>query len=292
MHLVSFRVISDTEDDALRTGVLIGDEVLDLPASDDSFPREMRRLLRAPDAVLSEVRRRARDKDGVCRALSTVKLAPPIPDPQKIICIGLNYRDHAIETGASIPSEPVVFSKFPTTLVGAGDAICLPALSKEVDYEAELVAVIGRRGKNIPEEEALDYIDGYTIGHDVSARDWQKLKEGKQWLLGKSFDTFAPTGPALVTADEIPDPQQLSIKFRLNGETLQDSSTAQMIFPVRKLIAYVSQVFTLEPGDLLFTGTPSGVGTARTPPVYLKPGDVCEVEIEKLGILSNPCVAG
>jgi 2-keto-4-pentenoate hydratase/2-oxohepta-3-ene-1,7-dioic acid hydratase in catechol pathway len=215
---------------------------------------------------------------------------PPIADPRKIICIGLNYRDHALEQGAPIPKEPVVFSKFPTSLTGHEQPIRLPAVSDEVDFEAELVVVLGRAGKDIPQEQAMQHVAGYMIGHDVSARDWQKKKDGKQWLLGKSFDTFAPTGPWLVTADEVPDPHALPIRLRLNGRVMQESNTAQLIFSVPYLIHYVSQVATLEPGDLLFTGTPAGVGFARQPPIFLKKGDVVEVEIDGLGLLRNTVV--
>ena len=185
-----------------------------------------------------------------------------------------------------------MFSKYATALIGQGEAIVLPPVSQEVDYEAELVVVVGRRGRNIRADHGLDYVAGYTIGHDVSARDWQLKKDGKQWMVGKTFDTFAPTGPHLVTQDEVPDPHQLAIQLRLNGETMQDSNTRQMIFTVGQILAYLSQVFTLEPGDLVFTGTPSGVGFARKPPVFLKPGDVIEVEIDKLGVLGNPVVQG
>ena len=164
-------------------------------------------------------------------------------------------------------------------------------MSQEVDYEAELVIVIGRGGKHIAREDAREHVGGYTIGHDVSARDWQLHKPAKQWMAGKTFDTFAPTGPELVTPDEVPDPHNLRIRLRLNGETMQDSSTRQLIFGVDDLIAYLSQIMTLEPGDLIFTGTPPGVGMARKPPVWLKPGDVVEVEIEHLGVLRNPVIA-
>lgn len=215
---------------------------------------------------------------------------PPIGDPRKIICIGLNYRDHALEQGAPIPKEPVVFSKFPTSLTGHEQPIRLPAVSDEVDFEAELVVVIGRTGKDIPQDRAMQHVAGYMVGHDVSARDWQKKKDGKQWLLGKSFDTFAPMGPWLVTAEEVPDPHALPIRLRLNGQVMQESNTSQLIFSVPYLINYVSQVATLEPGDLLFTGTPAGVGFARTPPVFLRKGDVVEVEIEGLGLLRNAVV--
>ncbi len=221
-----------------------------------------------------------------------VRFLPPVPDPRKIICLGLNYRDHAAESGAAIPKDPVLFSKYATALIGNEEAIILPPVSHEVDYEAELVVVIGKRGRNIPGGEAMGYVAGYTIGHDVSARDWQLKKDGKQWMVGKTFDTFAPTGPTLVTADEIPDPHQLGIRLRLNGKVMQDSNTNQMIFSVGQTLAYLSQVFTLEPGDLVFTGTPPGVGFVRTPPVFLKHGDVVEVEIDRLGVLRNPVVQG
>jgi 2-keto-4-pentenoate hydratase/2-oxohepta-3-ene-1,7-dioic acid hydratase in catechol pathway len=225
-------------------------------------------------------------------AAERVRLLPPIPDPPKIVCIGLNYRDHAAESGAPIPKEPVLFSKYATALIGHGAPIVLPPVSQEVDYEAELVIVIGKRGRHVNKDQAMSYVAGYTIGHDVSARDWQLKKDGKQWMVGKTFDTFAPTGPHLVTTDEVPDPHSLPIRLRLNGQRMQESTTKQMIFGVGEIVAYLSQVFTLEPGDLIFTGTPPGVGFARKPPVFLKPGDVAEVEIEGLGVLRNPVVQG
>jgi 2-keto-4-pentenoate hydratase/2-oxohepta-3-ene-1,7-dioic acid hydratase in catechol pathway len=217
--------------------------------------------------------------------------APPIPSPEKIICIGLNYADHARETGIEPPPEPVIFNKLPSAVCGDWQPIVLPKESREVDYEAELVIVIGQGGRHIPREEALAHVAGYCCGNDVSARDWQLRKPGGQWLLGKSFDTFAAFGPAIITADEIPDPGNLQILLRLNGQTMQRSSTSQFIFPVDYLISYISNICTLAPGDLIFTGTPPGVGFARKPPVFLKPGDVIEIEIEKLGILRNPVVA-
>jgi 2-keto-4-pentenoate hydratase/2-oxohepta-3-ene-1,7-dioic acid hydratase in catechol pathway len=219
-----------------------------------------------------------------------VKLLPPVPDPPKIVCLGLNYRDHAAETGAKIPAEPVLFSKFATALLGPGRPIVLPAVSKKVDYEAELVLVVGKGGRRLTAAAALGHVAGYAVGHDVSARDWQLEKDGRQWLAGKTFDTFAPLGPWLVTADEVPDPHNLAISLRLNGETMQNGNTRDMIFTAGVALAYISQVVTLQPGDLVFTGTPAGVGTARKPPVWLKGGDVVEVEIEGLGVLRNPVV--
>jgi 2-keto-4-pentenoate hydratase/2-oxohepta-3-ene-1,7-dioic acid hydratase in catechol pathway len=223
---------------------------------------------------------------------NSVKLRAPVPDPRKVVCIGLNYRDHAKESGAPIPPEPVLFSKFPTAVIAHGDAIRLPRVSQEVDYECELVIVIGRGGRDIAREAASQHIAGYTCGHDVSARDWQLKKPGGQWMAGKTFDTFAPTGPVIVTSDEIGDATKLPIKMRLNGQTMQDSNTSELIFDPSYLVSYISQVITFEPGDLIFTGTPPGVGVARKPPVFLKPGDVCEVEIGGIGVLRNPVVGG
>jgi 2-keto-4-pentenoate hydratase/2-oxohepta-3-ene-1,7-dioic acid hydratase in catechol pathway len=219
------------------------------------------------------------------------EMLPPVPTPEKVVCIGLNYRDHAVETGAAIPTEPIVFSKFNTALVGHGVAIELPAIAERVDYEAELVAVIGRSGKNIAAERALEHVAGYACGHDVSARDWQKGRPGGQWLLGKTFDTFAPIGPCLATSHELPDATGLRVQMELNGEIVQDSTTAQLIFSLPAIIEHLSKFVTLRPGDLIFTGTPPGVGDAKDPPVYLKPGDRCSVIIEGIGTLTNPCRA-
>lgn len=218
-------------------------------------------------------------------------LLPPIPAPEKIICIGLNYLDHAIETGAEPPTEPVVFGKFNTALVGDGEAIVLPRLSHEVDYEAELVVVIGSTVRHVSIQDAMKHVVGYTCGHDVSARDWQKGRPGGQWLLGKSFDTFAPLGPCLVTADEIPDPGNLQVTMRLNDEVVQSSTTAQLIFNIPTLISHLSQIMTLKAGDVIFTGTPPGVGAARKPPRFLRDGDLCSVEVEGVGRLANRCIA-
>lgn len=233
---------------------------------------------------LEDIAREAPLADAGCRLLS------PVPDRGKVICIGLNYRDHAIETGAEIPTEPVVFSKLQGALCGPGDEIPLPVVSREVDYEAELVMVIGKEAWRVAEAEADQYIFGYMCGHDVSARDWQKGRPGGQWLLGKSFPNFAPIGPYLVPKSFVSDPCNLRVQMRINGETLQDSSTRQLIFNPWQLIAHLSQCCVLKPGDLIFTGTPPGVGAARKPPRFLKPGDQCEVEVEGLGILRNSVV--
>lgn len=272
-----------------RACARVGDHYVDLQEADAELPSSVRELLALGAAGLVRAKT-AMVRGSVVYDAATATLAAPLPDPQKVICLGLNYRDHAIESKMAIPEEPVLFSKFPSSLAGHREEIVLPPSSTEVDYEAELVVVLGRRGKDIPREQAMEYVAGYAVGHDVSARDWQLQKPGKQWLAGKTFDTFAPVGPELVTADEVPDPHALGIRLRLNGKTMQDSSTSQLIFPVDEVIAYLSRIMTLEVGDLIFTGTPPGVGMARKPPVYLQPGDVVEVEIDGLGILRNPVV--
>jgi 2-keto-4-pentenoate hydratase/2-oxohepta-3-ene-1,7-dioic acid hydratase in catechol pathway len=221
--------------------------------------------------------------------MTGIVLMAPIPKPPKIICIGLNYRDHAEEGKMAIPEVPTVFSKFPTAVTGPGQPVVLPKNSAKPDYEAEFGVVIGKRGRHVPEEQWLDYVFGYTIFNDVSARDFQMATS--QWMMGKTFDTFAPFGPAVVTADEVPDPHNLAISLTLNGDVMQDSNTGNMIFRIPRLIAFLSSVFTLEPGDIIATGTPAGVGFARKPPRWLKPGDEMTVRVEGLGELTNPVIA-
>jgi 2-keto-4-pentenoate hydratase/2-oxohepta-3-ene-1,7-dioic acid hydratase in catechol pathway len=256
--------------------------------ADPSLPERMKDLLALEDGI---ERARQATVQGSPIPADSVRLLAPVPDPEKVICIGLNYADHAAESGLDLPSEPVVFCKFPTAVRADGDDIVLPKVSQKVDYEAELVVVIGKGGRHIPRESTMDHVAGLTCGHDVSARDWQLEKPGGQWLMGKTFDSFAPMGPELVTMDEVPDPGQLEIALRLNDTTMQQSNTRQLIFPIDQLIAHLSSVCTLRPGDVIFTGTPPGVGAARKPPVFLKPGDSVEVEIEKVGTLRNPVVA-
>jgi len=220
--------------------------------------------------------------------LSGVKLEAPLRPP-KIIAIGRNYADHAAETGSEVPKAPLIFAKFPSSVIGQGDTITWnEAITTQVDWEGELAVVIGKRTRDIGEDEALKAVFGYTIANDVTARDLQ-LRIDSQWTRGKSLDTFCPLGPWIVTADEIPDPHALNIKTAVNGEVVQDSSTGDMLFKVPALVAYCSKMFTLEPGDIILTGTPPGVGEGRKPPVYLKDGDVVTVTIEGIGELSNPC---
>jgi 2-keto-4-pentenoate hydratase/2-oxohepta-3-ene-1,7-dioic acid hydratase in catechol pathway len=274
-----------TEHGPRACGVWQG-EYADVNAADPESPSSVKGLLELGPAG-QERAWEALARGGTRYDPATARLLAPIPDPRKIICLGLNYRDHAAESGMDIPTEPILFSKYPSSLVGHQAEIVLPSVSDQVDYEAELVIVVGRKGRHIPREQAMEYVAGYTVGHDVSARDWQLNKPGKQWMAGKTFDTFAPVGPELVSRDEVPDPHALGIRLRLNGQTMQDSSTSQLIFRVDEVIAYLSKIMTLEPGDLIFTGTPPGVGMARKPPVWLKPGDVVEVEIDRLGTLRN-----
>ena len=283
MKLVTYQSPGGPRTAGVRDGMCV-----DLNRTDVRLPTCIKKLLaQGPEAM-------ALAADAVAIGdpvpLEQLKLIAPVPSPEKIICAGLNYADHAKESGVEPPSEPVLFNKFPSAVSADWQPIVLPKLSKEVDYEAELVVVIGIGGRHITKQEARKHVAAYCCGNDVSARDWQLHKPGGQWLLGKSFDTFAPVGPVLVTADEVPQPGNLRIQLRLNGRTMQDSTTAELIFPVEDLISYISGVCTLAPGDLIFTGTPPGVGFARKPPVFLKPGDTVEVEIEKLGVLRNPVV--
>ena len=217
---------------------------------------------------------------------SAVRIAAPIARPGKIICLGLNYADHAAESGHEPPKTPVLFAKYANSIVGPGDPIVLPRASSQVDYEVEFAFVIGKVARNVPLESAYDCVAGYTMLNDVSARDLQM--ETSQWFRGKSPDTFAPTGPYVVTKDEVADPHALDVRLWLNGELMQKSNTRNLIFDVPSLVHHISKTITLEPGDIVSTGTPGGVGAARKPPVYLKPGDVVRLEIGNLGVLENP----
>ena len=288
-----------------RAGLLVEEFVIDLERTSSEgrydaglvkpLPASLRQLLEEGDEALrqcSQIESYFADLPvekypiRLSITLQETKLAPPIPDPQKIICVGMNYRDHCEEQKKPLPEKPVIFAKFPTALIGNSEPIVKPPLTEQVDYEAELAVIIGKKGRNIPEREALSHVAGYTIMNDVTARDIQ-FSDG-QWVRAKSFDTFAPAGPCLVTRDEVPDPQNLSIRLTVNGELRQSSSTANMIFSVAFLVSYISKVCTLLPGDIISTGTPGGVGVFREPPVFLEKGDVVSIQIDKLGTLENP----
>jgi len=226
---------------------------------------------------------------GTKQPLSAVKAALPIARPGKFLCIGLNYALHAAEGGHATPTYPALFPRFPSSLVAAGEPVIRPKVSIQLDYECELTIVVGKGGRHIPESKALDHVFGYTLFNDVSVRDFQR--KGAQWTPGKNFDGTGPLGPVVVTADELPaGASGLRIQTRVNGEVMQDSNTSDMIFSTARIIAILSEFMTLEPGDLIATGTPSGVAHARKPPAWMKGGDKVEVEVEKIGILANPIV--
>jgi 2-keto-4-pentenoate hydratase/2-oxohepta-3-ene-1,7-dioic acid hydratase in catechol pathway len=273
-----------------RIGALVSDtKIIDLTALITNESLSASDLLNCFDLENDFLRNaeKAVSEDNLPRFVKDkVVLCAPVPCPPKIICIGLNYRDHALESGMPIPKSPIIFSKFTNCAIGANESILLPSGSEQVDYEAELAFVVGRRAKNVKIEDAMDYVFGYTNFNDVSARDFQ-FSDG-QWQRGKSCDTFAPMGEFIATVDEIKDPNNLQIQFRLNGETLQNSNTKELIFKIPEIIEFLSASITLEPGDVIATGTPPGVGFARKPPVFMRDGDRAEVEIEGLGILSNP----
>jgi len=247
-----------------------------------SFQREARSLHQRAQEERERARLRAA---GAVLARKDVQLLAPVPRPGKILCIGLNYKDHAAESNSALPERPLLFSKFSTCVLAPGGTIRIPRGSSNLDYEAELGVVIGRRAARVPAGRAMEHVLGYVNFNDVSARDFQ-FKDG-QWQRGKSCDTFAPFGEYIATTDEIPDPHRLRIRLRLNGKTMQDSNTDQLIFGVPQLVESLSEHVTLEPGDLIATGTPPGVGFARKPPVWMQPGDRVEVEIEGLGVLAN-----
>jgi 2-keto-4-pentenoate hydratase/2-oxohepta-3-ene-1,7-dioic acid hydratase in catechol pathway len=290
MKLVAFNETRQQSPTHFRIGALIdNDTIADLTPSVlplGLLPSEILRVYDLDTNFVPLATEAVAGEDPPTFSRTDVTLAAPVPRPGKIICVGLNYRNHAIESGMEIPGSPIIFSKFVTCVAAPGDPILLPVGSEQVDYEAELAVVIGRRAKNVKLEDATDHVFGYTNFNDVSARDMQ-FADG-QWQRGKSCDTFAPFGACVVTKDEVADPHNLRIQFRLNGETLQDSNTNQMIFNIPAVIEFLSRSMTLEPGDIIATGTPPGVGFARKPPIFLKDGDIAEVEIEGLGVLSNP----
>lgn len=275
-----------------RIGALTGGgAIVDLNRANPQLPTDMLAFLAggADTKALAE-KAVASALPSAVVARSAVTLQAPLPRPGKILCIGLNYRDHAAESNQPIPDHPTVFAKYNNTVVGPGAAIVLPTVTEKVDYEAEFAFVIGRTARNVAAADALDYVAGYLPFNDVSARDYQMRTS--QWTVGKTFDTFGPMGPALVTSDEIPNPHDLDISLTINGEVLQSSNTSNLIFSVNELIADLTSFMTLEPGDLISTGTPSGVGSARKPQRWLRAGDVVAITIEGLGTLENPVVAG
>lgn len=288
MKLVTFH-----QNGRLRLGALREENgksyVTDLYNADAGLPSDIIAFLEGGAVTLERAKKALAStpaSSGI--PLESVKLAAPVPRPGKILCIGLNYRDHAAESGMTLPEFPTVFTKYNNTVIGTGEAIVIPPATTKPDWEVELGVVIGKRAKNVSEADALNFVGGYVPYHDVSARDYQMRTS--QWTMGKTFDTFGPMGPALTTADEIPDPHNLNVELSIDGEVMQKSNTSNLYFTINQLIADITAVMTLEPGDLIATGTPGGVGQSRNPPRYLQDGEVVRIEIEKLGVLENPVV--
>ncbi len=288
------RIVSYLHESGVRGGVLLDDTVFDLerllraarttPASSvrDFLTVYGPELKSFSTSVAALIEQNPRTRVG---ARSDVHLTTPVPDPAKVLCVGLNYKDHVAETGRALPEHPDVFVKFASTLVGPEDEIQGADVSANLDFEGEVAVVIGRTARQVPEEGALDYVAGLAPLNDISARDLQY--RGTQWTAGKTVDRSTPWGPALVTLDEIGDPQTLELVTRVNGVELQHSNTRHQIFPIARIISYLSSFLTLEPGDVIATGTPQGIGAKRTPPIWLKPGDTVEVDVERVGVLGN-----
>ncbi len=285
MQLVTYRVEGGWQAGIAVEGKIVPSRKL------GPYPSTVKELLAIDPALFDEMLAAARSAadDPEAVELGSARLGPPVPDPDKIVCLGLNYRDHAAEAGLALPEAPVLFAKYRNSLIGPYDDIVVPAAAAAaVDYEAELAVVIGRRASRVGERDALDYVAGYAALDDVSARDLQM--QTSQWGAGKAIDGFAPMGPGIVPARFIPDPQALMVTARVNGQTLQHASTSQMIFGVAETIAFITRFMTLEPGDIIATGTPAGVGFTRKPPIRLEAGDLVEVEIENLGVIRNRVV--
>lgn len=275
--------------DGARLGVVLSPGRAVLLAAKDGPDSPVLSVLRGGENAIAGVRsdaERAAANPANLVDVETLRLGPVIPDPGKILCVGFNYLLHVNEMNVELPDAPNVFNKFRNSLIGPQDTIKLPQVSDQIDYEGELAAVIGRRCFEVSEADALSYVVGYTIMNDVSARDLQFRTS--QWTLGKALDTFAPLGPVLTLTDEIPDPQNLQLTTRVDGEVVQNASTAQMLFGVASIVSVISQSMTLEPGDVIATGTPDGVGYKRTPPLFLKNGNTVSVTIDRIGTLSNP----
>ena len=300
MRLLSFRI-----EGKARLGLLVKDRIVDVASAyqhlfEETAPSDMISFLEEGDAAMAKARKlesaakagwkKFDAASGTVFDMGNVEVLAPIPRTRKnIICLGLNYHEHAMETKSPIPEYPIFFTKPSTCIIGPDAPILFPKYTSKVDYEAELAFIFGKRGKDVSEEDAYDYIAGYTVLNDVTARDLQRWHS--QWFKGKSLDTFAPRGPYLVTKDKVPDPHNLEISLELNGVAMQKSNTGNMIFKIPALVKFITMDMTVEPGDIVATGTPSGVGFTRNPPVYLKPGDIIKVSVEKVGILQNKVVS-
>ena len=284
------RFVTFMKDADVHVGLIEGADLIDIQALIPDAPADLSGVIKAGTPLLTAMHSALSAVPATMRApLNSVQLLPPLPNPGKILCLGLNYIDHAKEGGNEVPDYPAVFLRTPTTLVAPGGPVLRPRISERVDYEVELMVVIGATCVDVLESEALEKVFGYTVFNDVSIRDYQR--KTTQWTVGKNFDGSGPMGPAIVTADELPPGAHgLGIRSRLNGQIMQDGNTADMVFSIARTISILSQVMTLDPGDVIAMGTPSGVGHARKPPVWMKAGDVIECEIDGIGILSNPIV--
>ncbi|XP_064630743.1 fumarylacetoacetate hydrolase domain-containing protein 2-like [Lineus longissimus] len=296
MRLVQFSSSLDHHDhddgkQYLGVELSLGGDVVNLVASDPSLPNNMREFLEGGVETMDKAERAvssASEKTVVKR--TDLKLLPPITNPEKIFIIGMNYAGHCEEQNVKQPREPIVSGKFANAIAGPFDDIIYNDETEEMDWEVELGIVIGKAGKNIKESDAMDHVVGYTVCNDVSAREWQMKRNGRQWLLSKTFDTYCPLGPAIVTKESLSDPHNLGLRCRVNGVTKQDSNTSDLIFKTPRLLAHISKFLTLKPGDIILTGTPSGVGFTRDPPEFLKRGDIFETEIDEIGTLINKIV--
>ncbi|RUS72768.1 hypothetical protein EGW08_019468 [Elysia chlorotica] len=260
--------------------------VVDLTSYDSTVSTSMQAFIEGGQETLLKARKAVESGKNVLQR-DQIKLLAPITDPGKIVCIGMNYRDHCEEQNLPVPKEPVVFSKFNSAIIGPSDSIKYPSETEELDWEVELVIVVGKEAKNVPETEAMKYVFGYTVAHDVSARDWQLHRNGGQFLIGKSMDCFCPLGPAIVAKEDLKDPHNLRLWTLVNGVTKQDGNTSEMVFKTEAVIAFLSRFITLKPGDIILTGTPPGVGVFKNPPEFLKVGDVVEVGVEGIGSITN-----
>jgi len=293
MRFVQY-VLQQSTPRVVQLGVRFGDQIVQLSGLngvDFESPKSLLELLQSEDpSLLGKIKGYVYSENVPKISVDTVTLTSPILNPDKVICIGMNYKDHCEEQNVPVPVEPIIFSKFASSIAGPFDPIPYPKETKELDFEVELAFIIGKKGKNIKLEDAMSHVFGYTVAHDVSARDWQLKKNGGQWLLGKAMEAFAPLGPDIVTSDELQDPHNLTIKCVVNNEVVQDSNTAQMVHRVDGIVSFISRFLTLLPGDVILTGTPPGVGVFRQPPHFLKVGDTVECSIEKIGTIRNVIV--
>jgi acylpyruvate hydrolase len=284
------RIVRFEADGKIRLGLRDGDSLIDLSKADPTLPSDMKPILEDPNGLARIARAASLSATTPRRAVPPV-LLPPIGQPNKIICVGLNYVDHAKESPyKDLPKYPVLFARYANSLVGHGQPLVCPVNSFQFDWEGEVAAIIGKRARHVSKADALDYVAGYSLFNDGSVRDYQFFSH--QWLIGKSFDKTGPFGPDFVTADELPPGVAgLTLTTRINGNVMQSANTSDMIFSVQDLIAFITEGITLDPGDVIVTGTPAGVGFARKPPIFMKPGDTCEIEVERIGLLSNMVVA-